>query len=241
MRIPVINGVIDRRILVNFALDPEATRRLLPAPFRPKLVGGRAMGGICLIRLRAVKPRFAPGLFGLTSENAAHRIAVEWEQNGERREGVYIPRRDSDSWLNHLVGGRVFPGEHSLARFTVTEGADEFAVALQSRDGDTRVSVAGRVTQEFPEGSVFASLAEASAFFEGGALGYSNTRRPGVFDGLELRTFDWRVEALALSAVASSFFEDRALFGEGAAEFDHALLMRDIAHEWHGLEDLCAS
>ena len=39
-------------------------------------------------------------------ENAAHRIAVEWDDGGTIRTGVYIPRRDSSSYLNVLAGGR---------------------------------------------------------------------------------------------------------------------------------------
>jgi len=54
MRIPVIQGVIERRILANFRIDAEVLARVLPAPFRPKLVAGYGVGGICLIRLRAI-------------------------------------------------------------------------------------------------------------------------------------------------------------------------------------------
>jgi hypothetical protein len=32
MRIPIIRGVIDRRILVNFRADPAVLARLLPPP-----------------------------------------------------------------------------------------------------------------------------------------------------------------------------------------------------------------
>lgn len=60
MRIPVIRGVIDRRILANFRIDPEVMARVLPPPFRPKLAGGYAIGGICLIRLVGIRPRFLP-------------------------------------------------------------------------------------------------------------------------------------------------------------------------------------
>ena len=116
---------------------------------------------------------------GVGSENAAHRIAVEWESAGRRVEGVYIPRRDTSSRLNALGGGRVFPGEHHHARFRVNEVGDDYAVALDSDDGQTHVSVTGRVTDRLPAGSVFASLEEASAFFERGALGYSATSRCG--------------------------------------------------------------
>ena len=60
MQIPVIRGIIDRRILVNFRVDPDVLARFLPAPFRPKLVNGTGMAGVCLIRLKSIRPRFLP-------------------------------------------------------------------------------------------------------------------------------------------------------------------------------------
>src|SRR6266508_3393522 len=86
-QLPVIRGVIDRRILVNFRCDASVLASLVPPPFRLKLVRGFGMAGICLIRLQRVGPRWLPGAFGLASENAAHRIAVEWDEAGDRREG----------------------------------------------------------------------------------------------------------------------------------------------------------
>ena len=64
MQIAVIRGVIDRRILVNFRADAAVLARLLPAPFRPKLVNGAGMAGVCLIRLKDIRPRFLPPLLG---------------------------------------------------------------------------------------------------------------------------------------------------------------------------------
>jgi len=55
-----------------------------------------------------------------------------------------------------------------------------------------------------------------------------------------LRTMDWRIRALSVTEVNSSFFADRQRFPEGSIEFDHALVMRDIRHEWHKAEDLYA-
>ena len=81
MRIPVVQGVIDRRILVNYRVDPDVMARVLPPPFRPQIVRGYAIGGICLIRLKGIRPRFVPIPVGLRSENAAHRIAVEWDKS----------------------------------------------------------------------------------------------------------------------------------------------------------------
>ena len=239
MKIPVMRGVIDRRILANYHVDPQVLARLLPPPFRPKLVAGKALVGICLIRLKHIRPTFLPAWLGLSSENAAHRAAVEWDEDGAVRQGVFIRRRDTNSRLNTLLGGRIFPGVHHQATFRVEEGADRFAVAVQSDDGETRVSIRGHRADQLPSSSVFRSLDEASDFFAAGSLGYSSTAEQTRFDGLELQCRNWSAEPLAVEEVHSNFFEDRALFPPGSIEFDSALLMQRIDHEWRGREDLC--
>jgi hypothetical protein len=232
-----MRGLIDRRILVNFRVDPEVLSRLLPPPFRPQLVQGKGMAGICLIRLRQLRPRWLPAFAGITSENAAHRIAVEWDDHGTTHSGVYIPRRDSSSLLNCLAGGRVFPGVHHHSHFEVREADGEYAVEVTNVDG-THIAVAGRLAAGLPGGSVFDSVAAASNFFSKGAIGYSATGRLGEYDGLELRSFGWHVEPLEVDCAESSFFSNSSIFPAGSAEFDCALLMRQIAHEWHGLDTL---
>ena len=239
MRIPVVQGVIDRRILVNYRVDPAVMAGVLPPPFRPQVVRGYGIGGICLIRLKGIRPRFVPIPVGIGSENAAHRIAVEWDTDGGTASGVFIPRRDTDSRLSTWVGGRLFPGEHHFANFTVQESEDQLEVSLLSEDEDTSVYVRARRVEELPAHSIFNSLEEVSTFFEAGSLGYSATRTEGRFDGLELRCKDWQVESLEVDEVRSSFFEDSARFPAGSVEFDCALLMRGIEHEWHGRPELC--
>ena len=113
MQLPNIQGVIRRRLLVNFRVDPSVIQRQLPAPFRPKLQAGYSVAGICLIRLENIRPRYVPSPFGINSENAAHRIAVTWEDERGVHDAVYIPRRDTSSLVNQLAGGRLFPGEHN--------------------------------------------------------------------------------------------------------------------------------
>src|SRR5688500_9794265 len=108
-KLPTIAGVIDRRILANYRVDPAVLARLLPDPFRPQLVNGHGMAGICLIRLKQIRPRGLPGILGVSSENAAHRVAVEWDLPSGVKQGVFIFRRDTSSRVNHLAGGRLFP------------------------------------------------------------------------------------------------------------------------------------
>lgn len=239
MRIPVIEGTIERRILANFRIVPEVMKKLLPSPFLPEIVNGYAIGGVCLIRLAAIRPKGFPSWFGIGSENAAHRIAVEWSGGDRTKCGVYIPRRDTSSRLNSIVGGSLFPGVHHLASFSVEESADSVSVSLRSRDGETRVSVSGTVSDHFSDSSVFTSLDEASDFFKHGSFGYSARRGSGRYDGLELRCRNWSVTPLNVAKIVSSYFDDERRFPKGSIDFDCALLMRNIEHEWHGRESLC--
>jgi hypothetical protein len=223
--------MVERRLLVNYRVDPDVVAALLPAPFRPQVVHGWAVAGICLIRLGHMRPRGLPGAIGLRSENAAHRVAVEWDTPSGTQAGVFIPRRDTESLVNRAVGGRLFPGEHEKSRFTVSETPTDVRVAFESADGAVAVDVAVR-TGEFSS-SLFPDIAAASRFFEKGAVGYSVTREPGRFDGLELRTSAWNVDPVEVTSVRSSFFDDPDRFPTGTALLDGALLMRDIPVTWH--------
>ena len=238
--LPAIRGLIDRRMLVNFRVDAKVLAPQLPVPFRPLLVGGFGVAGICLIRLKGVHPIFAPAFLGLSSENMAHRIAVEWEEAGELRQGVYVPRRDTSSWLAHSLGGRLFSGVQHHARFDVSEEENRYSINVHSDDSLVHLTLEACVADEIPKDSVFGTLPEASHFFQQGSLGYSANAVDGQFDGIELCTSNWNFSPVTISKVQSSFFDDRAAYPEGSVQFDSAFLMRGVHHEWHATGTLCA-
>ena len=232
MRIPTIQGIIDRRILINYTIDPAIIQNILPQPFRPQIYRDKAIVGVCLIRLKHIRPKGLPGFMGLSSENGAHRIAVEWTEKDETKQGVYIPRRDTSSMFNTLAGGRIFPGRHFHARFDVKEGDGNYQVAFKSSDG-AFISIDAKKSENFNPDSIFQNFENASRFFEGGAVGYSPNS--SKYEGLQLKTFNWKMEPLQVASVQSSFFEDETLFPRGSAQFDNALLMTQIEHEWHSV------
>jgi hypothetical protein len=90
--------------------------------------------------------------------------------------------------LNHITGGRLFPGQHHLASFRVFSTETDIDFSMHSRDGKVKVRVLGKINTELPSTSRFATLAEASSFFEGGCLGYSVRRDSNRLDGLLLKT-----------------------------------------------------
>jgi len=241
MKIPALRGIIRRRILLNYRLEPEVVAALLPKPFRPKLVAGKAIAGICLIRLEQIRPRSFPAFLGIASENSAHRFAVEWGTGSEKREGVFVPRRDTGSLMNSLAGGRIFPGVHHHSKFAIEDRDGRITLHAEAADQtDDLVHLELSESREFPADSVFDSLADSSAFFEAGCVGYSSRPDSPRLDGLLLQVPNWKVSPLKIHEARSAYFDDRALFPEGCIELDHALLMRDTEHEWHAEPELAS-
>jgi hypothetical protein len=239
MKIPTLSGLIDRRILINYSVDKDVASKILPLPFKPKLVNDRAIVGICLIRLKEVRPKGLTSKIGISSENAAHRIAVEWIEDGVQREGVYIPRRDTSSTINALAGGLVFPGTHHLSSFVVNESDKKYSIGFSNSDG-TFVSIEGEETTTWPSQSILKTFEVASDFFKKGSVGYSPDKIGETFDGLELKTAKWEMSPLKVTHVESSFFNDHKIFPESSIRFENALLMKSIEHEWKSLGELKA-
>ena len=241
MRTSTIKATIERRILVNYRVDPDALARVLPKPFRPALVGDFGIAGICLIRLGAIRPAGLPAAVGVTSENAAHRVAVEWDTADGPVTGVYIPRRDTSSRLGALLGGRLFPGWQHRARFRVEEGDGSYRVEVSSHDGDVRIGVAAHRSALVAPGSVFGTLDQASRFFRCAPVGYAATPNADVFDGVALTAEGWAIQPLHLDEVRSSFFDNSDRFAAGTAVPDSAFLMGGLETCWRPQPALVAS
>jgi len=156
-------------------------------------------------------------------------------------EGVYIPRRDTNSWFNKTLGGRVFPGIFNRSQFQVEETENSIAARIVRKDGGVEAAFVGEITEQLPSTSVFPNLAEATGFFSLGATGYSATHEPDHYHGMELRTLNWSIEPLRIEEAVSCFFSDRTRFPEGSVELDCALLMKNVEHEWHSRPDLYLS
>jgi hypothetical protein len=228
--IRAIDSVIERRLLVNYRVAPQRVAELLPAPFRPQLVNGYAVAGVCFLRLGRARPARLPGAAGLTSENVAHRFAVEWDDAHGCQAGVWVPRRETSSRIAAAAGGHAFPGAYHLARFQVTESGGAISIQVRSHDG--HVSLAARATPaETFMSMLFPTLDDATDFFRRGSLGLSPSGAHGV-DGICLQAASWAARPVVLSQMRSSLFDDPAIFPGGTCELDSAMLMTNIAARW---------
>jgi hypothetical protein len=228
-----VASMIERRLLINYRIEPDLVADLLPPPFRPQVVSGWAVGGVCFIRLGALRLGHMPSALGITSENVAHRFAVEWDGDGGTQVGVYVPRRDTDSLLTRLGGGRVFPGHHWLATFDVHEQGPELRIAVASHDAVVGLAVTAREAPHLG-GTLFGSIDDAVDFFRRGSLGYSPSERSGTGrpDGVRLVSDRWDARPVSIEHMASSVFDDEDRFPPGACILDSGMVMRNLPVEW---------
>ena len=61
---------------------------------------------------------------------------------------------------------------------------------------------------------------------------------PQRLDSIALKTAAWCVAPFAMKSVYSSYFADETRFPRGSVRFDHALLMKNINHEWQAASDV---
>lgn len=232
MELPVLNGIIDRRILINYRVKPEVVKSLLPPHLEPLVINGYASAGICLLRLKDIGMKYSPSFMRITSENAAHRFLVKYNDGNKEVHGVYIPRRDTDSMLNVLLAGGLFSWPHYSASFEVAEANGNYSIKMRSKDNHTTLHVQTQLADMFPKDSMFDSIDHASDCFHNCPVGVSPSTKPERFKTIELKTKTWAVQPLQVGLLKSSYYEDKSLFPAGTIQFDNALLMEGIEHEW---------
>ena len=233
MEMPVLDGLIDRRILINYRVDPDVVKALLPGDLEPLVINGYASAGICLLRLKNIGMKHTPSFLRITSENAAHRFLIKYQQDGKEMHGVYIPRRDTDSILNIALAGKLFSWPHYRASFQTNEFEGKYSVNMQSHDGHSSLSVEAVNVNNFPSTSMFDSIDHASSCFRDCSTGISPSTKPNRFKTIRLLTKTWEVKPLHVQKLHSSYFEDQSLFRNESIQFDNALLMEGIEHEWN--------
>lgn len=221
-----LRGRMRRRLLLSYRVDPAVARGILPDSFRPLLVDGSAVGGVCLIGLTELRPGWVRPRMGLATENAAHRFAVEWDDGAEVRTGVYVTERHSSGIVPVIGGGRFFPGRQRRAHFDVEETGTRFRVRMDASDATVAADI--ELTEEW-ESTLFPTIDDASQFYHAGAIGWSPRRDDRGAEALKLTASRWEVNAGRVREVASSFF-DR--LPRGSAEIDSVLVMRDIPVTW---------
>lgn len=212
---------IGCRILVLYRIEPEVAQGLLPGGLQPVLEGGYAIAGLCYTRLGSNRSRWLPRRLGSPSDHLAVRIAAEFDGRKTPKQGTWILRRQTSSWIEARCGDKLFRGDYRRAVFDLDENAA--GLTLTVRNGEREELFLRAEAADGLRGSLFCSPRHAEEF-----LAATEGARPhDIFapeaDDLEIRTGAFAPEPLSVLEVRSAFFEDPALFSPDTAHLDCAL------------------
>jgi hypothetical protein len=224
----VLDGVLARRLLLHYRVEPELARGLVKPPLAPRIRGGKAVAGVSLIHLEELGP---PALrpLGLELEAMVHWLAVEGRG---AHPGFAILRRDTDSRLVAALGRPLFRAPHHLARFTVEEDPRRIKLRATTAGGAGDLEVAVEFGAAFRPTQSFVSLADAERFLGGIGAALAEAEAGSVLEAVRLRQVPQGFEPVRLLGAVASFFEDRDRFPAGGAVLDGALAMRALPLEY---------
>ncbi|HTN79565.1 MAG TPA: hypothetical protein VMK16_07820 [Acidimicrobiales bacterium] len=225
VRTPVLQATLERRLLLTYRLDPDAVADLVPGPFWLHMVGGFAVGSITLDHVTALRPRGLPAAAGFTSQNAAHRIAVEWDQHGRKAAGTFVLSRHTSARRIAVAGDRLFPGLRMRADFDVDDRGPNVSVGFRGSDGSA-VDAEVVVDDDVGRSELFSAPQEGWRLAVRGAMTASLRRKAGELDWIDEHARGGRVRAASIERVTSS------LFSAALGTPDSAIVARDVMIEW---------
>ncbi len=231
MHSPPLRGRCPRRALFTWRLDPVAARRVVPAPLRPRVVHGSAVGAVDCMRLERLRPRILPGALGLSMEMCTHLIPAEWDDNGVRRDVLYVLRRDVQVSGLGRAGGLLLPGHPHPASIQVFDEDTQLQVSVNSKDEVCQLDLGGTLAGQWKESVLFSNGQQLMRILGNQAGGFLVFDDNGSGDLIELEAHPELAEPLDLQRSHSSLFEG-GLIPKGAAQPDAAVVLRNLVCLW---------
>jgi uncharacterized protein YqjF (DUF2071 family) len=232
---PVSMRTVFRRcLLVNFAVDSGAMRRLLPPHIEPDLHGGDAYLSVVVAQMDKMRPGFLPQALGVTYNQIVYRVVVRC--GGER--GVHFLRSDADSRLMTVLGNAFssFRFHHSAIDFTERDGLLELDVDTTSAvpAGIRATYTVAEAHRSLPPTSGFPDLATARAWLVELFAAFAYTPGRAALDVVRIARGEWDVRVVDDLRGRYDFLTSGAgPFPSGTARLDSVFLVGDVAYVWH--------
>lgn len=240
-RLAQATGILEDTVLLNFRTDPNVLKRLLPAPFVPRLVDGYGLVGILMFKMRDLACETNMGLPSPPSDHVLYRVAVSWQQGTRTHHGMYLLRHEVNTRLPVRQRKRgLFPVAAQPVRWHKAPEAGKFEWSLQTRNR-TRLKVQARLAAYFPPGSVFDSLDQASVFFQKERAAIAPRFQKSVFANTRFLPLNWAVKPLFIESLQTDMDQLGNLFPKGHIFFDSGLIWPQIPCKWQEGHEIVSS
>jgi len=211
-----LRGRIERRYLVVYRVDPDAAALLVPTGAHPLEYHGATLVSLCYTRLAAARSPLLPRSLRSARHHLAWRIPIQ--KGEEARRGVWVPRRETSSWLSARCSGALSRSEYHQARFELNDDDASLQLTVLRHPDELVLSLRARRGGEL-RGSIFATPRQAREYMAGdGPVTPPDPLAP-LLDRLHVED-DCTLEPLAVDEVHVPGFEDGVLLPAESADFD---------------------
>jgi uncharacterized protein YqjF (DUF2071 family) len=217
-------------VLVNFAVDPHALRRRLPAHLEPDLHAGMAYVSVVIARMEKMRPAFLPRALGITYHQVVYRAVVKY--NGER--GVTFLRSDADNSLMVAAG-------NALTFFHFNRAPIDWeprpAGVRFSLEGEAAIHATYEVRenpQALPSSSRFPDLTSAQAFLSELYVAFGAKRSSGKVEVVRIARTLW--DSYVVPDLDGEYAAmSSGLFKKTEASIDSIFLVKNLEYLWNRL------
>jgi uncharacterized protein YqjF (DUF2071 family) len=226
-------------VSINWAVDPGALARILPAPLEPELHKGTGWVQVLISSLRDMRPQGMASLFGICFYQISYRAAVVYTTaDGVRRRGGYFVRSETNHDVMRAVGNRLTEfkfHDFGAAEVVMVRDGNQLTVGVDPvrAGGKVFAQLDTTPSERPPAGSVWTSIHDLHEPLVEcyDALGVD--RDQGWLYVLTIDRDPWNPRFVAPESVYCEYFDKGALAGAG--RLDSVLHFARCAYRWRPL------
>ena len=222
--------------LVNFAIDPAALARVLPAPLVPDVYADRAWLSVVIAQMSAMRPVGVPEALGITYNQVVYRAVV---RHGNAR-GVHFLRSDTDSRLMSALGNAMSFFAFHHADIALRHQGHVQTVEVHSRDHTADIRARFTPAARLPSNSVFPDLGAAKTQLVELFDAYHPQAGRPVTDVVSIRRNDWDLAVVNDEIGEYSLMDHSLWFPAGSAVLDSVFAVEDLTYRWNRLAQVPA-
>jgi len=221
-------------LVLTYAFPPEVLAPLLPEGLVLDTFRGYAFLAIALVETKRLRPSFLPAMLGCGFFLSGYRIFTRLAGGAQSRRGLRILCSDTDHPWIVRAGNLLTHYNYHLCEATVEEHNCELHIGIRTSNAEADLDVVARLGDKpapLPEGSPFATLAEARRF--AGPLPYTFDYEAPTRSiiGIHALWQKWNPEPVAVHVRRNTFLQ-REPFCSASPILANAFHVHDVPYQW---------
>jgi hypothetical protein len=222
-------------LVLTYGFPAETLQPILTPGLVLDTFEGCGFLAIAIVETQALRPAFAPAVFGQDFVLTGYRVFARFRcADGRQLRGLRILRSDANHRRMVWGGNLLTRYDYRLSAAEILETADALAVNITTPRGEADVRVVAHVTTPAaapPAGSPFRNLREARRFAGPLPFTFDYERETHSIIAIEGVRENWKPMPIPVEVDRLSFL-DRPPFNQAPARLANAFYVRDIPYTW---------